>query len=308
MAKRLSLEPLRRIRGYVGADRLGTAGLVLAFVVIAIALVGPFLTTGSSFSFIGKPFRPPSASALLGTDVLGRDVLTRVLAGGISALLLSTLATIIGVAVGTALGILAGYRKGVVDDAIMRALDVVMAFPQIILAMLFVSILGPQLWLIVLVVAALHAPQVARVARAATLRSAEEDYVRYAEMLGTPVRTIVAREILPNIATPLAVEFGLRLTYSIALIAGLNFLGLGVQPPTPDWGLMINENRIGIATNPWPVVIPVVLIAVLTIGINLFIDSRLRAAAGREGTQDAGTRVHHDDPDVTEPLVLEPAE
>jgi peptide/nickel transport system permease protein len=157
---------------------------------------------------------------------------------------------------------------------------VALAFPQTILALLFVSLIGPEAWLIVLVVAAIHAPQVARVARAASLRVAEEDFVRFAEAIGMSRGKIMVREIFPNIVNPLLVELGLRFTYSIALIAGLSFLGFGQQPPTADWGLMINENRIGLAANPWPVVVPILLIAVLTIGTNLFTESAARAALG----------------------------
>jgi peptide/nickel transport system permease protein len=247
-------------------------GVVLALLVLALTAIGPFVTPMSPAEFAGRPFLPAGPRFLLGTDVLGRDVLSRVLAGGYRIIGLSLAATTLGVAAGRLMGIAAGYAKGFADEFVMRTVDVAMAFPQIILARLFVSIIGPELWLIVLIVAVRHAPQVARVARAATLRVAEEDYVRYAEAQGASFATIVGREILPNILMPTGVELGLRFSYSIGLIAGLNFLGLGTQPPTPDWGLMINENRIGMATNPYGVVVPVLLIAMLTIGINLVID------------------------------------
>lgn len=259
------------------------AGLVLLVLILAITVLGPVFAPSSPLDFIGTPFQAPDARAWLGTDVLGRDVLSRLLLGGYRILGLSVLATAIGVLAGALLGMAAGYAKGAADEIIMRLLDVVLAFPQIILALLFVSIIGPELWLIVLIVAGFHAPQVARVARAATLRVVEEDYIRFAETIGMSRFGILMREILPNILTPLIVEAGLRFTYSIALIAGLNFLGLGTQPPTPDWGLMINENRIGMATNPWPVVLPVFLIALLTIGTNLLADALGRTAFGRDG-------------------------
>jgi peptide/nickel transport system permease protein len=255
---------------------LGRVGLVLVAAVIAVALLGPLMSHGSSYDFVGVPFAPPSSTQPLGTDVLGRNALTRLLNGGYTILGLSAAATITGVSVGASLGIVAAYRGGWVDECIMRVLDVLLAFPQVILALVVLSILGSALPLIILVVAATHAPQVARVARAATLRTKDEDYVRFAEMIGVPKLRIICVELLPNIATPLAVEFGLRLTFSIALIAGLNFIGMGLQPPAPDWGLMINENRIGVVTNPWPIAVPVILISVLTIGINLTIDSWLR--------------------------------
>ena len=262
------------------APRLGAVGFALAAAVIALALLGPLLAPASPTDFVGIPFQPPSAAALLGTDMLGRDVLSRVLCGGYKILGMSALATVIGVLTGALLGLAAGYAKGAADELIMRLLDVALAFPQTILALLFVSLIGPEPWLIILVVAAIHAPQVARVARAATLRVAEEDFVRFAEAIGMSSAKIMVREILPNIVNPLMVELGLRFTYSIAIIAGLSFLGFGQQPPAPDWGLMINENRIGLASNPWPVVVPVLLIAILTIGTNLFTEAVARAALG----------------------------
>jgi peptide/nickel transport system permease protein len=280
MAEALDRAPrLLRLPRFRGAG-LGAAGFTCAAGVVLLALLGPFMAPRSPTEFVGIPFQGPSAGAWLGTDLLGRDVLTRVLCGGYEILGLSAAATLIGVLGGALLGLAAGYVKGTADEVIMRLLDVALAFPQTILALLFVSLIGPEPWLIVLVAAAIHAPQVARVARAATLRVAEEDFVRFAEAIGMAPGRIMLREIFPNIVNPLMVELGLRFTYSIALIAGLSFLGFGQQPPAPDWGLMINENRIGLAANPWPVVVPILLIAILTIGTNLFTESVVRAVLG----------------------------
>lgn len=266
-------------------SRLGLVGLVLAFSVIALALGGPFIAPYAPEAFVGAPFQKVNPTMMLGADVLGRDALSRILTGGYRTLGLAAAATVLGVGIGAVLGMAAGFFKGVADEAIMRLLDVALAFPQTIFALLFLSILGSEPWLIALVVAAIHMPQVARVARAGTLRVASEDFIRHAEAIGMSPMQILLTEILPNISTTLLVEVGLRYTYSIALIAGLSFLGLGQQPPTPDWGLMINENRIGMGANPWPVLVPVFLIAILTIGINLFTDalSRSTAAAGLGG-------------------------
>lgn len=265
--------------------RIGWAGLMLAGLVVASALAGPFVAPHAPEAFVGAPFQPPTAAMPLGADALGRDVLSRVLTGGYRTLGLAAAATLLGVAVGAILGMAAGFFRGVADETIMRFLDVALAFPQTIFALLFLSILGSEPWLTALIVAAVHAPQVARVARAGALRVAAEDFVRHAEVIGMSPLRILATEILPNISVPLLVELGLRFTYSIALIAGLSFLGLGQQPPAPDWGLMINENRIGMASNPWPVLVPVALIAVLTIGTNLFTDalSRSTTAADQGG-------------------------
>lgn len=261
---------------------LGTFGLLLVIAVILLAIVGPFATPHSPVEFVGYPYQPAGAGIPLGADGLGRDVLSRLLAGGYGILTLAAIATLLGVVTGALLGIAAGYLKGVFDEIVMRLLDVAMAFPQTILALLFVSIVGPAPWLIALMVAIIHAPQVARVARSATLKLADADFVLFAETTGAPAWKIMVREILPNITDPLLVELGLRFTYSIALITGLSFLGFGQQPPTPDWGLMINENRIGMAQNPWSVLAPIALIALLTIGMNLFTDAISRVSRARD--------------------------
>ncbi len=263
-------------------SRRGQVGLALVIPIVLIALLGPFVAPKSPTAFVGLPYAGPSSEAWLGTDGIGRDVLSRVLWGGREILALAVLATAIGIVVGTALGTTAGYVKGALDEAIMRTLDVALAFPQIILALLLVSIIGPELWLVCLAVAAIHAPQVARVARAATVRTVEQDHVKYAEAFGIPRRRVILGEVVPNIISPVMVEVGLRLTYSIAIIASLSFLGFGLQPPSADWGLMVNENRIGIQQNPWPVVAPIVMIAILTVGVNMFSDAVARSALGIE--------------------------
>jgi len=264
---------------------LGTAGLVLALSVILLAVIGPFATPHSPVEFAGTPYQPAGDGLPLGADALGRDVLSRLLAGGSGILALAAIATIMGVLAGAVMGIAAGYLKGAFDEVVMRVLDVAMAFPQTILALLFVSIVGPAPWLIALMVGIIHAPQVARVARAASLKLADADFVLFAETTGASSWKIMIREILPNIVDPLLVELGLRFTYSIALIAGLSFLGFGQQPPAPDWGLMINENRIGMAQNPWAVLAPIALIAVLTVGMNLFTDAVSRLTRTRNAEQ-----------------------
>jgi peptide/nickel transport system permease protein len=270
------------ILGSAARSRRGRIGLGLVVPVLLVALAGPYVAPKSPTAFVGLPFAGPSGGAWLGTDGVGRDTLSRVLWGGREILALAAIATAIGITAGTAFGVTAGYVRGAIDETIMRTLDVALAFPQIILALLLVSIVGPKLWLVCLAVAAIHAPQVARVARAATLRTVEQDFVKYAESFGIPRRRVMVGEIVPNIISPVMVETGLRLTYSIAIIASLSFLGFGLQPPGADWGLMVNENRIGIQQNPWPVVAPIVLIAILTVGVNMFSDAVARSALGIE--------------------------
>ncbi len=210
-------------------------------------------------------------------------------------LVMAAAATLLGVALGAAAGISAAYLQHRADSAIMRSVDVVLAFPQLVFALLLVSLIGPKPWLIVVAVAITHAPQVARVLRAAAIDISERDYVKSVELLGTTRRRIMTREILPNVISPLMVEIGLRLTYSIVIIAGLAFLGFGQQPPAPNWGVMINENRIGLLQNPWGVVAPAFLIALLTIGINTFTDAVARVAIGVDREAEA--------PTITEALV-----
>ena len=258
-------------------------GAALTALVLILVAVGPYVAPNSPVDFVGAPFDPPSATALLGTDILGRDVLSRVLSGGTVILSLSAIATLLGVAAGGLLGIGAGYFRGTADDVIMRLLDVLLAFPQTILALLFVSVLGSSFLLIAVLVGAIHTPQVARVIRAAALRVSGEDFVKFAKGIGASPLKIMTREIAPNVLGPLLVETGLRFTYSIALIAGLSFLGLAQEPPAANWGLMVNENRIGLLQNPWPVVVPITLIAILTVGINLLTDAYGRWVAGGAG-------------------------
>ncbi len=258
----------------------GRVGLALVGLVVAVAAFGPLLAPHSDTATLLTPYAGPSGHALLGGDELGRDVLSRVLDGGWVLLVMAAGATALGVGVGSALGISAAYLRDRTDGLIMRSVDVILAFPQIVFALLLVSIIGPKLWLIVLAVGFSHAPQVARVMRSAALEVSERDFVKASELVGTPRRKIMTREILPNLISPLMVEAGLRLTYSIVIIAGLAFLGFGQAPPAANWGTMINENRAGLVLNPWAVVVPALLIALLTIGTNTFTDAVARVSIG----------------------------
>lgn len=272
--------PGRALPARVWAQRQGKVGIVLTLIVMAIAFLGPLMlpwATGySSTDFADRPFQ---STGVFGTDNLGRDVLSRFLAGGATLILYSVLATALGMLLGVAFGTAAAYVGGWVDAVVMRLNDVLLAVPQLIFALLAITVLGPQGWVLVTVIGATHAPRIARVTRAAALNVINEDYIAAAEMYAVPRTRIIFREILPNITGPLAVEAGLRLTYSIGAIASLSFLGLGMQPPAADWGLMINENRIALTVQPWGVMLAVLTIAVLTIGTNLTADAIARASA-----------------------------
>jgi peptide/nickel transport system permease protein len=258
----------------------GAIGLGLASLVVLVAVVGPLVAPNPPDALVTLAFGKPSGEFPLGGDSLGRDVLSRVLDGGRALLVMATCATALGVAGGAAAGVSAAYLRGVSDGIIMRAVDVILSFPQLVFALLLLSLLGPKLWLITIAVGVSHGPQVARVLRSATLDLSERDFVKAAELQGMRPVKVMWKEILPNLVSPLMVEAGLRLTYSIVIIAGLAFLGFGQPPPAASWGTMINENRDGLSLDPWAVIVPALLIALLTIGTNTFTDAFARVAIG----------------------------
>jgi len=280
--------PAQRVRWHQSGSVLwsavrtprGTIGLVLTLFVVLVAVIGPFVAPNPPVALLTVDFGKPSGQFWLGSDVLGRDVLSRVLDGGWTLLIMAVCATALGIVGGAAAGIAAAYLRGASDGIIMRTVDVILAFPQLVFALLLLSLLGPKLWLITLTVGVSHAPQVARVLRSATLDVSERDFVKAAELQGMRPAKVMRKEILPNLVSPLMVEAGLRMTYSILIIAGLAFLGFGPLPPAANWGVMINENREGLALNPWAVVAPALLIALLTIGMNTFTDAFARVAIG----------------------------
>ena len=255
-------------------------GLAIVGLIVAVAVVGPLVAPHSPTEFVAAPNTGPSSRALFGADALGRDVFSRFLHGGLTVLWLSLVATAVGIVAGTVVGLVAAYARNWLDDLLMRANDVMLSFPQIIFVLLAVSAIGPKLWLIVLTVGGTHAPRVARVMRGAGQEVVERDFVKAAEVVGEKRWRIVFGELLPNVTSPLLVELGLRMTYSIGLVAGISFLGFGLQPPTADWGLMINENRLSITVQPWAVFLPVLAIGLLTVGTNLITDGVARAAIG----------------------------
>jgi peptide/nickel transport system permease protein len=250
-------------------------GLVITTPVVFVAIFGPYLAPRSPLRFVAAPYASGTPT-VFGADYLGRDVLSQFLAGGRTLLVLAALSTLIGVAGGALLGILTAYVRGRFDSILMRAAEVALAFPPVVLALMFLSLLGPKLWLIVVVVAIGHLPRSMRVIRAAALSVTERDFITYGKSIGAPRWHMISREILPNVTGPLMVELGVRLTYSVGLVAGLDFLGLGVQPPTPDWGVMINQNRGGLTFQPWGVLLPLIALALLAVGCNIITDGIAR--------------------------------
>jgi len=248
-----------------------------------LAFVGPFLAPHSTSEILGRPFGPPEPGALLGFDVLGRDVVSRLLSGGLSLVTMATIAASLGTIVGAFIGLVAASASPRVDAVIMRCLDLVLAFPTIVLALLFVAILGAHPALIVGIVALGHTPSVARIVRGAAGSIVSRDYVAWARSIGMRWSTIMTREVIPNIMSPLMVEFGLRLMWSVGSIAALSFLGYGIQPPAADWGLMVSENKSALSQQPLSVVAPILAIAVFTIGANLIAEGLARHVARTEG-------------------------
>ena len=265
-------------------------GLGITLLIVGIAFIGPFVAPYEPDEGVeGKfPFAPPSSDTWFGTDDLGRDVLSRFLSGGVSVLVLAGVSTAMGMVLGVAIGMVAAYSRGKLDDLLMRSMDVLLSLPQIVFALVLAATVGPELWLLVLAVGLTTMPRAARVTRGAAVEVVEKDFVRAAEAIGLPRRRILMGEVLPNIASPLIVETTLRMTFNVAVVAGLSFLGFGLQPPAADWGLMVNENRNGLAIQPWPVILPVIAIALLTIGTSLIGDGISRAMIGIERGKTGG--------------------
>ena len=257
--------------------RSGRVGAVLVVLVLGIALLGPFVTPHSPEALVGAPYQAPSTAFPLGTDFLGRDALSRFLDGGRILLAESFAATLLAYLIGVPIGMLAGVRRGAVDMTTVGVVDVVISFPPIVLILVLVSSLGPGVAIVVLGITVVHAPRIVRIVRSVTTEVFALEYVEAAIVRGERLHSIIRRDILPNISTPILADFGLRLTYSIILVASLGYLGLGQAPPAADWGLMIGEDREALLLQPWVVVAPAAAIALLAIGVNLIADSVARS-------------------------------
>jgi peptide/nickel transport system permease protein len=255
-------------------------GILLTGLVLLIVAIGPLLAPHEHSAIVGPPYAGPSGTALLGTDYLGEDVLSRVLVGGWSIVWISFVGTVLGVGAGALVGMTAAYSGGITDEILMRAMDVLRAFPPLVLILLLVSMVSSGVGFLPLIVAIAWVPQVARVAYGAAREVVSREFVESAETLGVPRLRIVRREVLPNVMTPLMVEFGLRLTWSIGIITAMSFLGVGLQPPAADWGLMIKENYQGLSLQPWGVVVPMLCVALFTFGTNLMTEGFARSVAG----------------------------
>jgi peptide/nickel transport system permease protein len=261
------------------------AGLVLVAVHLLLALGGSLVAPyGATEQQVADRLRPPSAQFLMGTDQFGRDVLSRVIIGTRGILLLSGGATLLGLAFGALVGVAAGYAGGPADEGLMRLMDMIMSFPSLLLALLVLTMAGPSALNVVLAIAVVFMPRVARVVRSAVLAQRHQEYVQAARLRGERSVYVIVKEILPNVTAPIIVEGGMRISYAILLGASLGFLGLGVQPPSPDWGLMISEARSFLLVAPWMAIAPAFAMVTLVVGLNLVADGlsgEIDAATGR---------------------------
>ena len=271
---------MRVLMGQTFKQNYAKVGAVLVGIIIAIALFGPLIAPYTFDEFVDAPNAVRSDQILLGADYLGRDVWSRFLFGGRTIIGLSFVSTVLGVGLGLFIGLFAASAKSRTDSFIMRFNDILLAFPQIVFVLLVVSGFGSSIFLIAVTVGLTHAPRTARIIRAAAAEVMERDFIKAAIAVGEKRRRIIFSELLPNVTSPLLVEFGLRMTYSIGLVAAVSFLGLGLQPPAADWGLMINENRGSLNVQPWGVLAPIAAIALFTIGVNFITDSFAKAAIG----------------------------
>jgi peptide/nickel transport system permease protein len=214
----------------------------------------------------------PSAQHPFGTDQFGRDILSRIIVGTRNVFVLGGLGTLLAAVIGTAIGLASGYVGGLSDEVVMRLLDVLLSFPALLLALVLLSTVGPSNANLVLVITVLYVPMIARVVRSMVLDLKTKEFVEAARVRGERRSYLLFREILPNSLPPLLVEISMRFSYSIFLVASLGFLGLGVQPPSPDWGLQINEARNFFAIARWTLLFPAGVIALLVVSTNLMSD------------------------------------
>lgn len=245
-------------------------GAVAITIIILLAAFGPWIAPYRFDAIdIMARFNPPNLQHWFGTDDYGRDVLSRVLVGAHQSLIMGFGATAISLIIGISLGLYAGYRRGFPDEAVMRSMDVILSFPPILLGLLILAVTPPALWKAMIAVGIVYVPAMARLTRSVTLELSNEEYIEAARARGEKSSYILVREILPNAWPPIAVEGSLRVTFAILLGAALSFLGMGAQPPSAEWGLMISEGRTYLDQAPWIVLAPGFAMCLTVISINL---------------------------------------
>lgn len=267
------LSSLRRLYAVPSA----AFGATIVIVFLALAIIGPLIAPYEANQQEFQDARQaPSKAHWFGTDHLGRDVFSRVLLGASEVLWLSGAGTLLAVLCGTGIGLTSGYLGGWVDELVMRLFDSLLALPALLLALLMLGAIGTSVTSVLIVILVVYTPIVARVVRSAVLSIKTRGFVEVARLQGESLGWILFREILPLVLPTLAVETALRFSYSIFLVASLGFLGVGVQPPSPNWGLMVKEARQSVSLTPWALYYPVAAISLLVISVNLMADGLKR--------------------------------
>ena len=245
-----------------------------------VAIFAPFLTPYSETEIVGPEFDVWGDEFILGTDGLGRDMLTRLLFGARNTVGIAFITTVLAFVIGGIMGLLAAIYTGWFDQIASRVVDVLMAIPQLIFALMLLTIFGTSIPILIIVIATLDATRIFRVTRAVSLNVVVLDYFEAARLRGERIFWLCIREILPNITAPLLAEFGLRFCFVFLMIAALSFLGLGIQPPTADWGSMVRENAVLITYGDITPILPAIAIAILTLGVNFLVDWFLHKSSG----------------------------
>jgi peptide/nickel transport system permease protein len=270
----------RRQRRYLTTALLRSptfmTGLLIVLFWVFMAVFSTFITQSPFDVDAAASLQAPSPAHWFGTDDLGRDVLARTMAGARTVLIIAPLATFLALLWGGIIGLVSGFYRGMTDEIIMRLVDVLLALPVIITSILILSLLGKSLAIVIVVIGALFTPVVSRTIRAAVIGEREREYVMAARLRGERSAFVMAREILPNITQPIIVEGTIRLGYAVFTAATLSFLGFGLVPPSPDWGLTIATERIFLQIAPWTVLIPAAALASLVVGVNLITDGLSR--------------------------------
>ena len=255
-------------------------GLIVVTVYVITAVLAPLLAPYSETELVGGAFEPWGGQFLLGTDQLGRDMLSRLIYGARNTVGIAFLTTMLSFLLGSALGLAAAISRGWIDQALSRSVDVLMSIPQLIFALVLLSILGPSVLNLIIIMAVLDSTRVFRLSRSVAQGVVVMDYVEAARLRGEKLPWIMRREILPNIMPPLVAEFGLRFCFVFLTISALSFLGLGIQPPTADWGSMVRDNAALITYGDITPLLPAGAIALLTVSVNFVVDWFLHKTSG----------------------------
>jgi peptide/nickel transport system permease protein len=255
-------------------------GLIVVASYGVVAVLAPVLAPYGETQIVGLEFADWSAQHWLGTDDLGRDVLSRLLYGARNTIGIAILTTVIAAVVGGFAGLVAGSMRGWVDQVLGRVVDVLMAVPSLILTLLMLAIFGTSIFSMIMIIALIEATRIFRLARALALGIGLFDYVTTARLRGEGLLWIIFREILPNASAPLIAEFGLRFSFVFLFIATLSFLGLGIQPPTADWGSMVRDNATLLSYGQMSPLLPAGAIALLTVAVNFIVDWLVHQSSG----------------------------